>query len=197
MTNPEDFWQWFAANGRVLKDRYHPDREALSDDLLQRLQQISEGLWFEMGIRPDGSGHLIITAEGNVEFFPEVVALVEAAPGMEGWEITAFKPARGFGFVLNRSGIAIDPKQARFVALEDPDDPDFFGIEVGYPHYEHEREDEFLDATYTMLEVGIGELDLADHVHHVQVGPLPDDPESSGYLALDALRDLLPERVTH
>lgn len=197
MTTPADFWQWFAANEGPLKDRRHPGREALADELLERLQQVSGKLWFEMGVLKDGSGHLVITAEGDAEAFPDVAALVEAAPAIEGWEITAFKPARGFGFVLNRSGIAIDPREARFVTLEDPDDPDFFGIEVGYAHYEHAREDDFLDATYTMLEVGIGELDLAEHVHHVQAGPLPDDPESAGYLTLDRLRGLLPGRVTH
>jgi hypothetical protein len=197
MTTTDNFWQWFMANGNVLKDRHHPDREALTDELLERLQRVSEGLWFEMGIRPDGTGHLIVSAEGDADFFPDVAALVEAAPAMEGWDVTAFKPARGFGFVLNRSGIAVDPGQVRFAALSDPDDPDFFGIEVGYPHYNPEREDDFLDATYTMLEVGIGELDLAEHVHHVQVGPLPEDPESAGYLALDNLHEFLPARFTH
>lgn len=197
MAAPSDFWRWFCANERQLKDRGHPRREALADELLERLQQVSEQLWFELGLMKDGSGHLIVTAEGNTGAFADVVALVDAAPAIEGWEITAFKPPRGFGFVLNRSGIAIDPRQARFVALEDPDDPGFFGIEVGFPHYDPAREDDFLDATYTMLEVGIGELDLAEHVHHLQVGLLPDDPEAEGYLPMERLADLLPGRVTH
>lgn len=197
MAAPGDFWRWFCANERQLKDRGHPRREALADELLERLQQVSEQLWFELGLMKDGSGHLIVTAEGNTGAFADVVALVGAAPAIEGWEITAFKPPRGFGFVLNRSGIAIDPRQARFVALEDPDDPGFFGIEVGFPHYDPAREDDFLDATYTMLEVGLGELALAEHVHHLQVGALPDDPESSGYLPMERLARLLPGRVTH
>lgn len=197
MAAPGDFWRWFCANERQLKDRGHPRREALADELLERLQQVSEQLWFELGLMKDGSGHLIVTAEGNTGAFADVVALVDAAPAIEGWEITAFKPPRGFGFVLNRSGIAIDPRQARFVALEDPDDPGFFGIEVGFPHYDPAREDDFLDATYTMLEVGLGELALAEHVHHLQVGALPDDPESSGYLPMERLAALLPGRVTH
>lgn len=197
MAAPSDFWRWFCANERQLKDRGHPRREALADELLERLQQVSEQLWFELGLMKDGSGHLIVTAEGNTGAFADVVALVDAAPAIEGWEITAFKPPRGFGFVLNRSGIAIDPRQARFVALEDPDDPGFFGIEVGFPHYDPAREDDFLDATYTMLEVGLGELALAEHVHHLQVGALPDDPESSGYLPMERLATLLPGRVTH
>lgn len=197
MAAPGDFWRWFCANERQLKDRGHPRREALADELLERLQQVSEQLWFELGLMKDGSGHLIVTAEGNTGAFADVVALVDAAPAIEGWEITAFKPPRGFGFVLNRSGIAIDPRQARFVALEDPDDPGFFGIEVGFPHYDPAREDGFLDATYTMLEVGLGELALAEHVHHLQVGALPDDPESSGYLPMERLARLLPGRVTH
>lgn len=197
MAAPGDFWRWFCANERQLKDRGHPRREALADELLERLQQVSEQLWFELGLMKDGSGHLIVTAEGNTGALADVVALVDAAPAIEGWEITAFKPPRGFGFVLNRSGIAIDPRQARFVALEDPDDPGFFGIEVGFPHYDPAREDDFLDATYTMLEVGLGELALAEHVHHLQVGALPDDPESSGYLPMERLARLLPGRVTH
>lgn len=197
MTASDDFWQWFTAHERQFKDRTDPGREALTDELLEHLHQVSDQLWFEMGVLRDGTGHLIITAEGNAEAFPDVVALVDAAPRLEGWEITAFKPPRGFGFVLNRSGIALDPKQARFAALEDPDDPGFFGLEVAFPHYDAGREDDFLDAAYTMLEVGIGELALAAQVHHLQVGALPADPESEGYLPLERLPDLLPGRVTH
>lgn len=197
MTKNEEFWQWFVDNARAFKHRDHPAREALSDELFDRLQQFADALSFEMGILKDGSGHLIITAQGDTAAFPTVVALAQAAPAIEGWEITAFKPPRGFGFILKRSGLTVDPRQARFVPLEDADDRDFFGVHVGYPHYEAEREEDFLDATCTMLETGIGELDFAERIHHVQVGPLPDDPEADGHLPLDRLRDFLPERGPH
>src|SRR5690606_25809348 len=83
MAAPDDFWRWFCANERQLKDRGHPRREALADELLERLQQVSEQLWFELGLMKDGSGHLIVTAEGNTGAFADVVALVDAAPAIE------------------------------------------------------------------------------------------------------------------
>ena len=125
------FWSWFVRNADAIRDREHPRREDLLDELQQHLQACSEGLWFEIGIRVDGTGHLIITAEGDVDVFPAVTAVVDAAPAnIEGWDVTAFKPPRGFGFVLKRSGITITPESVWFAPLEDPGDPDFLGIEV-------------------------------------------------------------------
>ena len=195
MKNPENFWQWFTRNELFLKDKNHPEREDRADELLQQLKQFSEELWFEMGVRPDGSGHLIISAEGNLDGFSDVRALVSAAPSIQGWEITAFKPPRGFGFVLKRSGITINPKHAWFVPLEDPEDPEFFGIEVGYLHYDSEKHEDFLDSTYIMLEAGIGELALAEQIHQVDVGLLPDSPESNGYIAVENLAQYLAEQA--
>jgi len=195
MKDPEKFWQWFIRHELILKDKAHPEREDRADELLQQLKQFSEELWFEMGVRPDGSGHLIISAEGNVDGFSDVRALVNAAPSIQGWEITAFKPPRGFGFVLKRSEITINPKLAWFVPLEDSEDPEFFGIEVGYLHYDPEKHEDFLDSTYVMLEAGIGELSLTEHIHQVDVGLLPDSPEANGYIAVENLAQYITEQV--
>ena len=179
------FWDWFVRNGDAIKDREHPRREELIDDLQHHLQAFSEDLWFEVGIMTDGTGHLIITAEGDVDVFPAVKAIVDAAPAdIEGWEITAFKPPRGFGFVLKRSGITITPESVWFAPLEDRDDPDFLGIEVAYPHYDPEQHDEFLNLTLIMLEAGIGEMAFAQGIDEVSVGPLPESPATNGYIEI-------------
>lgn len=179
------FWEWFVRNADAIRDRGHPRREELLDELQHHLQAFSEDLWFEIGIRVDGTGHLIITAEGDVDAFPAVKAMVDAAPGdIEGWEVTAFKPPRGFGFVLKRSGITITPESVWFAPLEDPGDPDFLGIEVAYPHFNPELHDEFLNLTFIMLEAGIGEMAFAEGIDEVSVGPLPESPATSGYIPI-------------
>lgn len=135
MCEPMAFWHWFcSARPRLLGLRRRTD-EALLDELQAQLQDYSEGLWFEVGGHPDGPMELIISAEGNPDFFDDVERLVACAPEVPGWQFIAFKPAQGFGFRTEYEGVVIDPAASWFLPLESQSCPTAFGLRVAVPGF--------------------------------------------------------------
>lgn len=191
MNDPERFWSWFRSNEVRFRDLEVPHKELLLNELLEKLQEFSGELWFELGGRPDGPRELVITAEGNADSFDDVRCLVRAAPQVPGWEFIAFKPAQGFDFVTEYEGVTVAPEATWFLPLQSSSDPKSFGIRVGYAHYESAKRSVFLAATYIMLEAGLGELATAERIQHVEVGPLPSVPDTSGYVEISRLAEFL------
>ena len=85
------FWAWFRERNHEYKslDRSE-NKEQLLDQFQDRLHQYDDALAFEIS-QPldDDSNELIITAEGVAGKFPEVEALVKAAPELPGWKFVA------------------------------------------------------------------------------------------------------------
>lgn len=191
MQSQREFWKWFEANADRFKEIEVEEREALLDELLENLHNYCPDLWFETGRADDGISELIISAEGNVDHFSAVRTLIATAPDVPNWRFIAFKPATGLEFSTSYAGLTFDPSTAWFLPLRSNSDPTRRGARIGYAHFESTRSDEFLTGTFIMLESVIGELSLAERLHHVEVGPLPSSPESSGYLPLRDLEDWL------
>ena len=89
-----EFWRCFADHRQEL-ERIESADDPSYDAVLQALQQIDHGLYFEFCSTP-GSNEFIVTAEGEKELFPLVEAIVQQAPCIDDWQIFALKPKRGF-----------------------------------------------------------------------------------------------------
>lgn len=165
------------------------------DDLLDALHDYCPQLWFETGRAEDGCNELIISAEGDTDYFSAVRTLIAAAPTVSGWRFVAFKPACGFDYDTCYGGITFSPQATWFMPLRSSSDPSALGIRVGYAHYEQAKEQIFMTGTFIMLECALGELALAQQVRHIEVVALPSSPESSGYLPLPELAEYLRESV--
>jgi hypothetical protein len=70
-------------------------------------------------------------------------------------------------------------------------DPQALGVRVACPAYSPGREEAVLAATYILLDSGLGEAASARDIRHVEVGPVPTEPESEGYIQLRDLPDYL------
>ncbi len=185
------FWGWFEQNEARFRNIQVDEKEQLLDELLEALHTCSTNLWFETGKADDGVNELIISAEGRREHFSAVRILVAAAPKLPGWRFIAFKPAEGFDFNTQYANITFSPKATWFMPLRSSHDPAARGLRVGYAHFDTSRAKDFLTGTIIMLEGVLGEMTLAECVHHIEVVALPSSPESSGFLPLTEIGEWL------
>jgi hypothetical protein len=97
--------------------------------------------------------------------------------------------------VTQYDGLTLSPEAAWFMPLESRSDPQALGLRVAYAHFDRSREKTYLAATYVMLEAGLGELDAAENIQHVEVCAAPSAPESAGYILLHELPKYLGRRA--
>ena len=129
-----------------------------------------------MGGHPDADKmDLIITAQGNTEFFFAVELLVSKAPKFNDWNVIAFKPPMGSDFTTEYGGMEFDPKKTLFLPLATSANKKAVGMRVCYPDFEEESQDVFLVATHLMLEVILGEKAVALDIDYLEVKKTPEN----------------------
>lgn len=157
------------------------------EDLRMHLHDYCDHLYFLLGTTEEGKHQLVITADGDSDYFPQVYALVEAAPHIPEWNIRALKPALGFGFVLELYGLVFDPFCMWFMPLVSRDQNPGIGLRIGFNDYLASREQNYLGGTLVLLDHALGEEQMAKAIQYVEVGSLPENPAENGYIPLTEL----------
>jgi hypothetical protein len=185
------FWKWFEKNNDAylfLNQVDENEKEKLLDELLNKLHQYCDKLYFEAGGHPDETQELIITAEGNDEYFNKVEALILLAPELKNWKFIAFIPPKGSDFEINFEGIILDPNQMWFIPLEKSEDKTWLGIEVCIKNHKLIKDkDYFNSAIYKVVETILGEKSFALDINYLQTDQLPENPEELGLIELNEL----------
>jgi hypothetical protein len=179
MTKEQQFWDWFKLNeaksfflNQIDDDN---EKERILDDLLSHLHEYCDHLFFEVGGHPNEKQDLIITAEGNTDFFDQVESLLKQAPLLQYWTIIAFKPAIGFG-TIEYNGIKLNPETMRFNPLSNKASSQI-GLRVHIDNFSSVREKDFLQAVYLLLDNALGEKAAATEIGYVDVKNMPPAPE--------------------
>jgi len=105
------FWKWFIENEQRFRSVEKTNSEealAFLDDLITEMKPFNPWLKALAGPYSTDKHELIITADGDIALFCKVEELIQAAPKIEGWIITAHKPPLGF------EGISIDMYDKEF-----------------------------------------------------------------------------------
>ena len=182
MSAESKFWNWFKANEakyfflNQIEDE--DEKENLLDDLLAHLHEYCDKLYFEVGGHPDEKQDLIITAEGDVDYFPQVEALVGSSPKLEHWTIIAFKPQTEKS-VINYNGLSLDARNVIFNPLTNPNSQKI-GVRLYYDNYTESNKKDLLTASYWLLDNVLGEKSYALNIGYVDVASVstvqnPDD----------------------
>lgn len=190
------FWNWFNSNQKNLSQINAPDLEdekktEILDGLLGALHAYCDQLYFDIGGLPGETLELIITAEGNVDYFEEVEALIDEAPELENWQFTAFMPPRDLNYTSVFEDVELKPLEMWFLPLDNKNAPKSIGLRICLPNYELVNDSEWLEnAVYKVMDTALGEKAFTLDVDYIEIKGMPHGkPEDQGLIEL---KDLAP-----
>lgn len=167
-----DFWNWFDKNEAVFFKAVRgkpPIDEKLMDLMMQKLAELKEGLFFQIGMYNDSIAELVITADGVISKFMLAKELVDSAPANERWRFTWLKPPLNFGISINAYGYKFCETTVSFYANNSASNPDEIDITVVYHHMNEEDRPKVISGTFIYLESALGEWNFATQIDSINV----------------------------
>lgn len=173
------FWRWFQANTAYLES-YLDDTAAVVAEVGKRLDAVSRNLTFELGRADDGVYDFIVSADGIRDVFPEVVALVKAAPSIPGWRIIAFRPRKpgSLGKSVRFEGMELGTNALWYRSDAHEDRIDLTLCVAGQGA---EGAHAFLGPVFLLLDATLGEYDVGTKIGAIEFADCPGEPAAAGF----------------
>ena len=193
MITATDFWNWFKANNARFQNLNDPElsddaKEELLNEFLEHLYKYCDGLYFEIGGEHGKEQELIITADGDTEYFHKVEELIDAAPAIDNWIYTALIQPGDLPQTTIYEDVELMPFEIYFLPLDNKNQPKSIGLRVCLPNYELVKDSEWLTAAvYKVLDHVLGEKVFALDIDYIEIKDLPDNPEEKGMMELEDL----------
>jgi len=185
--NKKAFWDWFEKNHtdyNNFNETYEQKAEKsveLLDAITKELKKFSEGLFIEISAIEEKK-ELVITAQGNREFFADALALVDSAPSIGAWEFIALKPALGLDFNFKMADVTINPDEILFMPLEAEEYPDDVAIRLYHKAYTTEEgatRNAVIVGLYAALNMFLGEKNSTLDLQYVDFDDMPHPKEQT------------------
>lgn len=187
------FWQWFADNNEsltMLDDLESVEKERLLNSFDEHLTEYCGGMTFEISDSGPNGRTVTFSAEGDIDLFRYVVALVDNAPDFDWWEFVAFKQPKGKDLKVTFDKYRFETAKMYFLQLESEEEPDILGIRVALPNPVSDDDDQLV-GVYVTLEAMIGEFDCTTLVGYLDTCAIPADPKAAGFRPLDDLPEFV------
>lgn len=186
------FWRWFTVNAPRLH-AYRKGPDPILAELAGELAGVHAGLTFELGPLIEGCRDFIVSADGLRALFPEVRALIDAAPDVPGWSFVAFRQRRKDAVVVRVDKLKLEGGDVWFRAERD-------GLRAGLFLFVRELTEENFKvvggAVMILLDAALGEYDTETKVGFIEWAELPGDPAAAGlrpFSELSLAVDLIAE----
>ena len=173
----EQFWSWFVKNESRLLDL---PGEPLVLEAGNRIRKSFPGIMFEVGPADQRPRELIISADGISENVSAVEAIADAAPPLDAWTITRFRPPHdGYAKSMLHFGpvsLGKDTIRTKLTRKQDGrPDVDLYlqGFDADAPEAQI-----YQGAAFILLDKALGEYNVICLVGEVRFHPLeaaPDD----------------------
>jgi len=160
----QKFWEWFSKNQEKLYNtelQNHDLQNQYFNELSDELGKIHPDLVFEFTpIQENKIKEFTISADGIEELFPIVISLIDKAPNIDKWKISAFRQRiAGDGLAIKFGELSIGYDDMYFRYIEENGK---LGIELNIRHYTEEPM--MQNAIYILLDSLIGEYDVVTKI---------------------------------
>jgi hypothetical protein len=186
------FWEWFSANATKIREMDDEDLVSFGE-ANDQASLVSLGLSTMFSPRAeDGSRIMIVTAQGDTDYFEAAYDLVAAAPEIDGWDFVPLMPRSPSPlFEFPFGDRTLTTEQIPFLPIEmdvDGGEDRDLGVLIYAPGFDPEGEDSdgLTDVLGSLVEVLLGEEDFAMLSVVEVVGELSDE-EKKALLPLAAL----------
>ncbi|SUV04241.1 Uncharacterised protein [Priestia megaterium] len=186
----KEFWSWFEKNSEDYFQLDEKNYDLLFNKLGLQLSKYHKDLTFEFSVEiSQGKREFIISAEGMISAFPAVIKLVEEAPTLEKFNIVAFRQRQNSEQEIYFEGIVLNTEDIFFTYREDKQ-MNCVDIVIYIKGYREEN-DQFIAATFIMLDSLIGEYDVGVKLGEINFEPYQGEKEAQPILNLVSLVDKL------
>jgi hypothetical protein len=191
-----DFWNWFVQNEqkfyKVIKDQGNINK-VFFDKLAPKLNELKDGFWFLAGMFEDNTAELILTADGVIKNIAFIEELVESAPKMNNWKITALKqPSALNQFGIEMDGYKFDESKMNFYSTDHKSMPDEIDITITHQDFNEENRAIITNGVYLALDNSLGELNSVTTIDNVNI--INQKDATKELIPLEKLKDFLTWR---
>jgi hypothetical protein len=166
------FWSWFTVNASRLASG---DLEKAMVEINDHLEPTHRGIFVEIGAG-EHVRTLVITADGNRDYFPLVQKVFDVRPAsIPGWKIVAFRQRDAAPFTIELGGLKLDPKDLRFVAGAGASGK--IDLDVFVASYTDTPE--LKQALYIVLDHTLGEFDMETKIGGIDFHALSEAGSSA------------------
>ncbi|PSL41654.1 hypothetical protein B0H99_102338 [Planomicrobium soli] len=186
------FWEWFEANGQSYYELTDDKTEKLLTQLDKKIRKVNDDLAWEFSSElVDGKREFIVSADGIVEAFDDVVHLVKAAPELPGFEIIPFRQARNDDFSAECNGVKLTMDDI-FYSHEIGEQTQLIHLCLYIKGLTAEQEEEYISLALVLLDSAIGEYNVGMHVGEIEFERYK---YNRGVKPLDTLKELFKESL--
>jgi hypothetical protein len=172
-TPEQDFWTWFGKNDASLFD-FEKNQDQVFKDLNSQMTKVDPNLTFEFGPKKDGKRDFVISAGGIHSSFPAVIALYDAAPKLDHWNLIKFRPRRSIADTeINFGGAKVAAPDVSF-ALDSEGSK--VGITLFIKGYKPTPDKTYEQIGYLILDNALGEYDVETKVGGISIASADANP---------------------
>ncbi|WP_018611571.1 hypothetical protein [Segetibacter koreensis] len=181
MINPSDFWHWFKAYqidyALILRSDTDSALEVI-ENINDELHKYCEELSVAVMKAPDNIITMVVTANGNKQYFNEAEDLIKYSPELEGWQFEALKRPVEEDFVWELpNGLMINTEEIWFDPISAEENSSVFGIRLYLKDYELIDTESLQNVTLELVQQMAGEKAFALDIDVIEAAALPNNNE--------------------
>jgi hypothetical protein len=190
------FWNWFQDNNKTIQNLINEipkNQKHICFWINKNLNYYCKEIDFMIVFPKNGNtkSELIVTANGNPEYFNQVIDLVDNAPQLKNWKFTAFiQPIEKIEEVMDEldkpyvfQDITLKASELKFMAINYEENIQKLDIIIFFKLFNIHCNNKTLNqAIYIILQDLLGEKSLYQNINLIHLAQMPDNEDNLIYL---------------